>query len=121
MPARNFVVILGESSAEQRAHSERRKEAAGNPLRLRDFSLSIHHRVDAPASGKSANPGNSLAPRAQLLEENIGEATLFFVVLRNASPLEEEQLFWIFDRQHFEQHGVHQAEDRRICADAKSQ
>src|SRR5262249_42548521 len=107
-------------SAEQRAHSERRKEAAGNPLRLRDFSLSIHHHVDAPASGKSANPGNSLAPRAQLLEENIGEATLFFVVLRNASPLEEEQLFWIFDRQLLDKPGAHKLEDRVIAADPKS-
>src|SRR5262245_33472524 len=78
MPARDFVVILGENSAEQRIDSERRKKASGDQLPLRDFSLPIHHHIYAPASVKSEGPGNRLAPRAQLLEEIIGEATPYF-------------------------------------------
>src|SRR5262245_5201257 len=90
MGARDLVVILGESSAEQRAHSERRKEAAGDPLPLRDFRLSIHHNVDAQARRESADPGNRLAPRAQLLEKSIREVAPYFVDFRNASHFEEE-------------------------------
>src|SRR5262247_2033810 len=55
MPARDLVVILGEYSAEQRIDSERRKKAAGNPLRLRDFSLPVRHYIDAPVVSKSAD------------------------------------------------------------------
>src|SRR5215831_15990827 len=89
MPARDFVVILGESSAEQRARSERRKKAAGYSCCLRDFSLPIHHHIDAPTIIKIADPGDRLALRAQLLEESIGEATPFFGVSPDAIPFEE--------------------------------
>src|SRR5215467_13363405 len=71
-------------------------------------------------SSKLQTPAR-LALRAQLLEESIGEATPFFGVSPDAIPFEEEQLFGVFDRQHFEQHGVHQAEDSRIRADAERQ
>src|SRR2546428_741813 len=61
MPARDFVVILVENSAEQRVDTECRKKAAGDQLPLRDFSLSIHYYIDAPASTKSADSGNRVA------------------------------------------------------------
>src|SRR5262245_48928083 len=87
MGVRDFVVILGDRPAEKSVDAERRKKAAGDILRVCDFSLPVHRHIDAlPETINNAYPGRYLAPLAQLFEESIGEATPFFEVFPDAFP-----------------------------------
>jgi hypothetical protein len=116
---RIFVVLFGDRSAEQRIDAKHGKKAAGNPLRFSHFSLPIHRDIDVWIRLKSANSSQRLAPRARLLIEGAGKSA--HRARRDVAPFEDDQLFGIFDRQRFDQHGINKAENRRICADAQRQ
>src|SRR5262249_42538448 len=55
--AGDIVVLLGDVAAEQRVNAEDRKKAAGNLLRIGDFSLPVDCDIDSIAAQKSADTG----------------------------------------------------------------
>ena len=95
-----------EAAEEAAAHP-----GAGNPPRLA-ARREVEHRLAAAGTGEGA--GEEVFAVAQLLPDRVGEDVV--VVHRDL-----HQLFRMSDRERAQHHGVDQAEDRRVGADAEGE
>src|SRR5215813_1915265 len=120
MRARNLIIFFRHRSAEQGIDTQHGKKAAGNPLRASHFSLPIQRDIDARSVPKRADAGEQFLLHSRLLKEGVGK-TFPRAARWDIAPFEGNQLFWIFDRQCFDQRGVNYAENRRVRADAQRQ
>ncbi len=106
-------VLLLEQTAERRFHSQRPEVFTCNDLAMQRPGSIVAHQVDG--HGETAKTPQKLGPLVQLLDERIGkDGVHHFAALTLAHA---DQALWLT----FEQDCIDEREDRRICADAKSQ
>src|SRR6185437_10538945 len=131
------VVFSGNRAAENWLNAERLEIIARDELSMRQTRVSADTDVYVAEFGESENAGeNAAGIRTNSFKDGIrkggaGGAGLILIpspvhVLHDRRPLgrgpvEDDQLLGIPDWQGFEEHRVHQAEDRCVCADAQRQ
>src|SRR5262245_8001445 len=112
------IILRRNRPAQRRIYAQHLIIAPAHELPIeRWFRLPIHtHGQSQRMVGKHAGEHPVVIP--ELLVSDVGEAV---AASKAADVTEQDESLRIIDRQRFQQHGVNQAEDRRVGSDAQRQ